>query len=63
MDRYDESYRREAESFIESVLYDRPVAVDGSDAQKAELIAHAARKSLELGRPVKMSEMHALGAV
>jgi myo-inositol 2-dehydrogenase/D-chiro-inositol 1-dehydrogenase len=63
MDRYDESYRREAESFIESVLYDRPVAVDGSDAQKAELIAHAARKSLELGRPVKMAEIHALGAV
>mgnify|MGYP001449041864 CR=1 FL=1 len=54
LERYNEAYQDETKQFIHSVLNDTPVPVDGRDAQKAELIAHAARKSLELGRPVKI---------
>ena len=43
--------------FIEAILKDTPVTVDGHDAVQAERIALAARMSMEQGRPVKLREV------
>jgi myo-inositol 2-dehydrogenase / D-chiro-inositol 1-dehydrogenase len=58
LERYQEAYIKETNEFIDSLLYDKEVPVDGNDGLQAELIAHAAKKSLREGRPVKISEMN-----
>ena len=57
LERYNEAYVEETRMFIDSVLYDRPLPVDGYDGLQAELIARAAKLSVQLGRPVKLSEL------
>ncbi|MDP4098767.1 inositol 2-dehydrogenase [Paenibacillus sp. P96] len=57
LERYNEAYVQETALFIESILKDTPVMVSGYDAIQAERIALAARKSLQQGRPVKLSEV------
>ncbi|SFJ88184.1 inositol 2-dehydrogenase [Thermoflavimicrobium dichotomicum] len=57
LERYHHAYLEEVKSFIESVLEDRPVLVDGHDGLQAEMIAHAARRSWLEKRPVKLSEL------
>ncbi|RIX59549.1 inositol 2-dehydrogenase [Paenibacillus nanensis] len=57
LERYNEAYVEEAKMFIDSVLHDRPLPVEGFDGLQAELIAQAAKRSVKLGRPVKLSEL------
>lgn len=60
LERYNEAYIDETRQFIDSVLHDRPLAVEGFDGLQAELIAKAAKESVKLGRPVKLAELTAL---
>lgn len=53
MDRYTRSYLKEMEMFIDS-LNGKDVPVGADDGVKATMIAFAARKSMEEGRPVKI---------
>ncbi|WP_427182272.1 inositol 2-dehydrogenase [Paenibacillus sp. TC-CSREp1] len=57
LERYNEAYVQETALFIDAIIQDKPVTVDGNDAVQAERIALAAKLSVELGRPVKMSEV------
>ncbi|KAA9012115.1 inositol 2-dehydrogenase [Niallia endozanthoxylica] len=56
LERYQEAYIEETKAFIESVAGDKEVPVNGNDGLQAELIAHAAKKSFDEKRPVKISE-------
>ncbi|MCS6952454.1 MAG: inositol 2-dehydrogenase [Bryobacterales bacterium] len=57
MDRYQESFVAELAAFVESVLEDRPPAVSGEDGRAAVMLALAARKSHQEGRPVRVEEV------
>jgi myo-inositol 2-dehydrogenase/D-chiro-inositol 1-dehydrogenase len=57
IERYTEAYVAEMKSFIDSILNDRQPAVTGQDGLIAVQIAIAARKSLETGKPVQLSEI------
>lgn len=57
LERYTEAYRDEMRQFVDSVLTGRPVPVSGQDGLQAELIALAAKRSLETGRPVKLADL------
>lgn len=60
LERYNAAYVEETELFIEALLQDKKVKVDGNDALQAERIAKAAKLSVKLGRPVKLNELHEL---
>ncbi|MCZ8511078.1 inositol 2-dehydrogenase [Paenibacillus filicis] len=60
LERYNEAYIEETHMFIDSLVNDKPVPVDGNDGYQAERIALAALLSLRLGRPVKIDEADAL---
>ncbi|AEI44625.1 inositol 2-dehydrogenase [Paenibacillus mucilaginosus] len=62
LERYNEAYMDETRQFVEALLHDRPLPVDGIDALQAERIAHAAKLSWQQGRPVKLSEIGTAGA-
>jgi myo-inositol 2-dehydrogenase/D-chiro-inositol 1-dehydrogenase len=55
LERYQEAYREELRQFISAILNSQAVPVDGSDAFQAEVIAHAAKRSLHEGKPISMS--------
>ncbi len=57
MDRYAKSYLKEMELFIDALMNDKQMPAGGSDALQATLIAVAAKKSMETGRPVKLAEI------
>jgi len=57
LERYKEAYINETRQFIESLQKGTPVPVSGHDGLQAELIALAAKRSLEQGRPVKLAEL------
>jgi myo-inositol 2-dehydrogenase/D-chiro-inositol 1-dehydrogenase len=56
-DRYMEAYQEEIKNFVDSLLNDREVLVNGNDGLQAELIAHSARKSIQKKMPVKIEEI------
>lgn len=56
MDRYSDSFVREAAAFVASVRDDMPPLVSGEDGRVAVVIAHAARRSLAEHRPVRLDE-------
>jgi myo-inositol 2-dehydrogenase/D-chiro-inositol 1-dehydrogenase len=56
MDRYARSYLKEMELFIDALVNDKEMPVGGEDGLQATLIAVAAKKSMQEGRPVKISE-------
>jgi myo-inositol 2-dehydrogenase/D-chiro-inositol 1-dehydrogenase len=60
LERYKEAYAEEMRSFVECLLNGAPVPVDGHDGLQAERIAHAAKRSCRLGRPVKIEEAFTL---
>ncbi|WP_338551356.1 inositol 2-dehydrogenase [Paenibacillus sp. KS-LC4] len=60
LERYNAAYVEETELFIEALLQNKKVMVDGNDALQAERIAKAAKLSVKLGRPVKLNELHEL---
>lgn len=57
MDRYLDSFANELRQFIAAIVDDKPVPVTGSDGRVPVLMALAARKSYEEGRPVKLAEI------
>jgi len=57
MDRYAASYLNEMKLFVDALSNDKEIPVGASDALKATQIAYAAKKSMELDRPVKLSEV------
>lgn len=57
MDRYTESYANELRSFVTAIREDRPTEVEGIDGRIPVVMALAARKSYEEGRPVRLSEI------
>ncbi|MUT65773.1 inositol 2-dehydrogenase [Paenibacillus sp. NEAU-GSW1] len=57
LERYNEAYIEETKMFVDSVLYNRPLPVEGFDGLQAELIARAAKQSAKLSRPVKLNEL------
>ncbi|MGG4147307.1 inositol 2-dehydrogenase [Paenibacillus algorifonticola] len=60
LERYNAAYVEETQLFIEALLLDKKVKVDGHDALQAERIARAAKLSVKLRRPVKLCELHEL---
>ena len=54
LERYNEAFIAEAQSFVDAVAQDKPVVVGATDGLKPVLIAMAAKKSLETGMPVKL---------
>lgn len=61
LERYKEAFLGEIRWFMESIRTGSPVEVDGFDALQAERIAHAAKRSARLGRPVLLSELEPAG--
>ncbi len=57
LERYNEAYINEAQSFVNAIVNDTDTIVGAIDGLKPVLIAQAAQKSLELGGvPVKVGE-------
>jgi len=62
MDRYLDSFANELRAFVKAVMLDEPVPVTGSDGRAPVVMALAARRSYEEGRPVKLEEIGAAEA-
>ncbi|CAM4084966.1 inositol 2-dehydrogenase [Paenibacillus alkaliterrae] len=58
LERYNDAYIQETVQFITCILENRDVPVSGYDGYQAELMALAAKRSLQLGRPVKLAEAY-----
>ena len=54
LERYADAYRIEIEAFIEAIAKGRKPKPDGVDGLKAQMMADAATKSRETGKPVKI---------
>jgi myo-inositol 2-dehydrogenase/D-chiro-inositol 1-dehydrogenase len=54
LQRYEESYKIELNSFLNSLEMKTPIECDGIDGKMAIKIALAAQKSLEENRPIKL---------
>ena len=59
MDRYEQSFVVEMESFANAIMNGHPTAVPGIDGRIATVMALAARKSYDERRPVKIEEVSA----
>jgi myo-inositol 2-dehydrogenase/D-chiro-inositol 1-dehydrogenase len=57
LERYNNAFIAEAQSFVDCVRNDSPPPVDGKDGLMSVYIAMAAKKSLKENRPVKLSEV------
>ena len=57
MDRYTESFANELREFVAAVIEDKPVPVSGIDGRIPVVMALAARRSYDEGRPVKLAEV------
>lgn len=57
VERYTESYIAEMKEFIECVQQDKTPSVTGIDGLVPVVIGHAAKKSLDENRPIKISEI------
>ena len=57
MDRYTESFVSELRAFVEAVLLNKPVPVNGMDGRIAVVMGLAARKSYDDHRPVQLDEV------
>ena len=57
LERYMQAYAAEVEAFVAAVRDDTPVPVGIDAGLQSVLIGVAAKKSLEFGRPVKLSEI------
>jgi myo-inositol 2-dehydrogenase / D-chiro-inositol 1-dehydrogenase len=60
MDRYTESFVSEMNAFVQAVLQNKPVPVDGKDGRVAVVMGLAARKSCDERRPVHLKEVDQL---
>ena len=57
IERYTESYIRELSVFIQTILEGKDPPVTGWDGKMAVVMGYAAKRSLEEGRPVRLSEI------
>lgn len=57
LERYAEAYRLELAAFIEAVTKGTPMPVGAEDGRQALVLAEAALRSLQQGRPVKVGEI------
>ncbi|MBC7221316.1 inositol 2-dehydrogenase [Candidatus Bipolaricaulota bacterium] len=57
MDRYADSFVREAQAFVTALRSGGPPPVTGEDGEIAVVLAHAARRSLAERRPVRIAEI------
>ncbi len=57
LERYMASFSKEVSLFVQACLNDTAVPVDINDGLQPVLIAKAAKKSLDEGRPVKLAEI------
>ncbi|WP_281261210.1 Gfo/Idh/MocA family oxidoreductase [Desmospora activa] len=60
LERYHDAFQAEMRAFIQSITDNQEVLANGNDGLQAELIAHAANRSLKEGRPVKISEVQSV---
>jgi myo-inositol 2-dehydrogenase/D-chiro-inositol 1-dehydrogenase len=60
MDRYMESFANELRAFIDAVIDDTPAPVTGLDGRAPVVMALAARKSYQEGRPVRLDEIEVI---
>ncbi len=56
MERYTESFVSELRAFVQAVVLDQPVPVNGIDGRVAVVMALAARKSYDERRPVQLED-------
>ena len=54
LERYNDAFIAEEQSFVDAILENKPTLVNATDGLKPILIAMAAKKSLETGMPVKL---------
>ena len=59
LERYKESYVSEIRAFVDAVTNGTPVPVNGYDGRVPVVMAKAARLSIDLDRPVKLTEITA----
>jgi len=57
MERYSQSFVSELKAFVQAVVQDKPVPVNGADGRIAVVMALAARKSFDERRPVQLKEV------
>ena len=57
LERYMQSFRDEMVQFVDAVLNDKATPTTGTDGLNSILVALAAKKSVQEGRPVKISEI------
>ena len=57
LERYMQSFSQEMREFVDAIVNDTEVPVNAMDGLKPVLIGLAAKKSLQEGRPVKISEL------
>lgn len=57
MDRYTESFVSELRAFVQAILRNKPVPVNGMDGRIAVVMGLAARKSYDERRPVQLNEV------
>jgi myo-inositol 2-dehydrogenase/D-chiro-inositol 1-dehydrogenase len=57
MERYTESFVSELRAFVQAVVLDQPVPVNGIDGRVAVVMALAARKSYDERRPVQLEDV------
>ena len=57
LERYMQSFRDEMVQFVDAVLNDKETPTTGVDGLNSILVALAAKKSVQEGRPVKISEI------
>ncbi len=57
LERYAESFVSELTSFVDAVLYDKPIPVTGYDGRTAAVMALAAQQSLIEHRSVRLDEL------
>ena len=57
LERYNDAFVQEEKDFIDCIINDKPVPVDGNDGLQPVRIALAAKKSLKEGRAVKLDEI------
>jgi myo-inositol 2-dehydrogenase/D-chiro-inositol 1-dehydrogenase len=60
LERYNDAYMEETQMFIDCLVKNAPLPVDGNDGLQAERIALAAKLSYRFNRPVKISEIDEL---
>jgi myo-inositol 2-dehydrogenase/D-chiro-inositol 1-dehydrogenase len=56
LERYDASYNQEIREFVDALVSDGPMPVDGEDGLVSIALGLAAKKSLVENRPVQMTE-------